>query len=316
MLASRRDSLRTIKSSQADHAGLWFDKYLKEQSPKGERVGQDADTPIQTLVKECAGIKVPDQYPKFYERWEQALKAAQAQTRQAKVVGRLAIGLGDESVIETAVTLHHTYGLPYIPGSALKGLAAAYARQVLGEKWKKGGIPYETVFGTTDNAGFITFFDALYVPGSDQPLHSDVITVHHREYYQNEGVAPADWDSPNPISFLSATGSYLIALAGPPVWVKAAFDILALALAQMGVGGKTSSGYGRMKFLETESDWRAGKLVGSIDMHRNRGRLRDVETEEEYTFQPRGIISGDTPGKKDPILFKVKGGKVIALKRK
>jgi hypothetical protein len=110
------------------------------------------------------------------------------------------------------------------------------------------------LFGTTESAGYITFFDALYVPGSGhagQPLWPDVMTVHHPDYYGNQDRPPADWDNPNPVSFLSATGDYLIALAGPDQWVATAFEILQLALAEMGIGAKTASGYGRLK-LEYE----------------------------------------------------------------
>jgi len=39
---------------------------------------------------------------------------------------RIVIGLGGESVLETDITLHHLYGIPFIPGSALKGLTRAY----------------------------------------------------------------------------------------------------------------------------------------------------------------------------------------------
>ena len=72
-----------------------------------------------------------------------------------------------------------------------------------------------------------------------------MITVHHPDYYQGDQ-APADWDNPTPVPFLSATGVYLLALAGDPQWVEAAYKILALALCEEGVGAKTSSGYGRM----------------------------------------------------------------------
>ncbi|MGP8321776.1 MAG: type III-B CRISPR module RAMP protein Cmr6 [Methanosarcinaceae archaeon] len=36
---------------------------------------------------------------------------------------RMIVGLGTENVHETSMTLHHIYGIPYIPGSALKGIA-------------------------------------------------------------------------------------------------------------------------------------------------------------------------------------------------
>ncbi|MBC7248558.1 MAG: type III-B CRISPR module RAMP protein Cmr6 [Actinobacteria bacterium] len=35
---------------------------------------------------------------------------------------RMVVGLGGESVYETSMTLHHIYGFPYIPGSAIKGV--------------------------------------------------------------------------------------------------------------------------------------------------------------------------------------------------
>ncbi|HED37354.1 MAG TPA: type III-B CRISPR module RAMP protein Cmr6 [Ignavibacteria bacterium] len=39
---------------------------------------------------------------------------------------RLIVGLGNESVYETSMTLHHIYGFPYVPGSAVKGVARSY----------------------------------------------------------------------------------------------------------------------------------------------------------------------------------------------
>jgi len=48
-----------------------------------------------------------------------------------KTKSRLIIGLGDESVYETSIRLHRNYGVPYIPGSALKGLAKHYSIYML-----------------------------------------------------------------------------------------------------------------------------------------------------------------------------------------
>lgn len=214
--------------------------------------------------------------------------------REAKVLGRIVIGLGDESVLETSVTLHHTYGVPYIPGSALKGLAASYVRQKLGEDWKKDGEAYKTIFGETDEAGYITFFDAYYIPGSGhrykekvQALYPDVITVHHQDYYQEGKKAPADWDSPIPVPFLSATGRYLIALAAPELeepirsaWINTTFDILGEALRTMGIGAKTSSGYGRMK-LEVPEPYVRPKITLPKEGQKLRGLVLDPNKDQE-----------------------------------
>lgn len=254
ILLARRHNLQNIRATQADHAGLWFDKFLEKQLAAGTTITKAEQAPEQKLVEETAAIGEPPCYATYYQRWRAALVAVKAETREAVALGRLAVGLGDESVIETAVTLHHTYGVPLIPGSALKGLAASYARNYLDTtRWGKESQAYITLFGNTKEAGYVTFFDALYIPGSGpgrRPLHADVMTVHHPNYYNGKN-APADWDSPTPISFLAASGRFLLALAGPPAWVKTTFDILEKALLELGVGAKTSSGYGRLRLAET-----------------------------------------------------------------
>ncbi len=253
---------KAIPPLATTHAGLWLDAFIGEQS-------RDNTESKHRLVQQVAQLSVSDPYVQFFTRWEEMLKTyCLVSPRPAKVRTRLAVGLGGAGVLETAITLHHTYGVPYIPGSALKGLAASYVRQCLSEQWgqwgpdEKGelvwkpGAAYRLIFGDTTSAGYITFFDALYVPGSGHggtPLHPDIITVHHPDYYQNKDKPPADWDSPTPVPFLTATGDYLVALAAPAVadwiapWIEQTFTILAQALDQWGVGAKTSSGYGRME---------------------------------------------------------------------
>ena len=56
-----------------------------------------------------------------------------------------------------------------------------------------------------------------------------------------------------------------IALAAPDLenglpWIDKTFEILAYALAEMGIGAKTSSGYGRMSLEPVTKKWR-----GTID---------------------------------------------------
>jgi CRISPR-associated protein Cmr6 len=57
---------------------------------------------------------------------------------KATTTSRMAIGLGTNTVLENGLTLHHVTGLPYIPGSALKGLARAYALYFIADKF---GVP-------------------------------------------------------------------------------------------------------------------------------------------------------------------------------
>jgi len=266
---SRRERLSKITATQSEHAGLWFERMLPAIPRKGDerRASGEGDQPPPQAahIAETARIPVAKPYDAAFTRWRAALEdraeqlhiassapgapAYSLELREAMVIGRMAVGLGADGVLETAISLQRSYGLPQIPGSALKGTAAAYAHRHLDEHWRKGSAAHSELFGDTSRAGLVTFYDALYKPSSShQPLQPDTITVHHPDYYQggDSPQPPADWDSPTPIPFLSATGAYLIALEGPSDWVTVAFQILGLALAEIGVGAKTSSGYGRM----------------------------------------------------------------------
>lgn len=244
--------------------GLWLDKYIGslERYSASTQASDTEQSPQRQLVEEIAGLPVSDLYKAFFQRWSEDLGESGARVATFRARSPLAIGLGNESVLETSIALHRIYGLPYLPGSALKGLAAAYARLMGGNEWQPGEEAYQTVFGETASSGHIVFLDALYKPAETQaeeyPLRIDVITVHHSNYYkgldaQKKIAPPADWDSPNPVSFLSARGSYLVALNADSellnreLWLDAALSLLTEALLALGIGAKTSSGYGRMK---------------------------------------------------------------------
>jgi len=281
-MCSRRRILEDLDKEQSTHAGLWLDKYIRSQN-------ENDISSRQNLVQQVTEIPVPDEYTRWFNRWRNSLKAMGAECREVESKGRLAVGLGDESVLETSITLHHTYGVPYIPGSALKGLASRFARQHLDDDWQ--GEPFKILFGDFEQAGFVVFFDALPFPNSIS-LHQDIITVHHRDYYGNDS-APTDFDSPNPIPFLSATGKFIVALNGPNLWVKAAFEILENALNFFGVGGKTSSGYGRMclssappidpeeakvnAFIERVKAMKKQEVAGSINALYQEWKYMDLE---------------------------------------
>lgn len=222
---------------------LWFQKYLN----------RELDQPAQALMDSIT--KLPQQvdpvYVNYYNRWVSRLQEIGSATEVAATTGRMVINLGAESASEVSIALHHTYGVPLIPGTALKGLAAHYANSNMGAEWKKGTDAYKAIFGTGKTAGYVTFHDALLVPEypDTQPLKKDVVTGHHQNYNKGDDVPPADWDSPNIIPFISVHGKFLIAISGDEKAKPVAMEILRLALLNEGVGAKTSSGYGRMIFV-------------------------------------------------------------------
>ena len=248
MISGLRDRLTAngegiANGNACENAGLALDRYLLAQ------VGQGVNPHRQQLYENVAGIGVPQAYASAYTRWEKLLtRMPGMKTSVIKVTDRMIIGMGDAGVLETGVTLQQSYGTPYIPGSALKGLARHFLHAVLHQPLD--GEQAKVLFGDTTTSGYITFYDAWFKPQSadGKPLCLDVITTHHPKYYQQRGEEPpSDFDDPIPVTFLTATGDYLLALAGPTdKWTIFACDLLRQALEEAGVGGKTSSGYGRL----------------------------------------------------------------------
>ena len=245
-----------------ENAGLLLDFYLSKTGDEGKDQGK-ARRELFDRAEKAAKASV-DIYRAAFDRW--AREVNPGESKPVHVAGRLIVGLGAGTVLETGITLHHTYGVPVFPGSALKGLASAYCDKVWGaagetsETFKKqpAGAAHKTLFGTGDDSGCIVFHDAWILPDSLENgggLKLDVMTPHHTRYYMigGEENPPADTDAPIPVTFLSVAGDFRLAVscnAGTPEqreqWAALAMELLLQAVADWGAGGKTSSGYGRM----------------------------------------------------------------------
>ncbi len=261
--STRREKLQHLKVGTGTHPGLWLDKYLRSSDRKDTDAKRNL---INDVMKAVSGTK--DHYKKYFERYEALLasRPGLTYTMTGKTQSRLSVGLGANAVLETSITLHHTYGVPYIPGSALKGLASSYAAKHLEDQhsWKRSfeggkterGVLQKLIFGDTSESGLVIFYDALPKPGDFQ-LDADVITVHHPDYYQGGKKPPADWDSPTPVPFITARGTFRFYLGLVPLpeeeiekgrkVLELAALLLKKALEEEGVGAKTTLGYGRIK---------------------------------------------------------------------
>ncbi|WP_240986892.1 type III-B CRISPR module RAMP protein Cmr6 [Acididesulfobacillus acetoxydans] len=158
----------------------------------------------------------------------------------AKPEWRVVVGLGGASVYETSITLHHLYGFPYLPGSAVKGVTRSWiwaehfaereGREQEEPGWQDESAQEESggeksgqeearpckagqdegfirLFGgkTEDKKeirkGSVLFFDAF--PLGNPEIEVDVMTPHNADYYGSKNKAPADYYEPNPILFLT-----------------------------------------------------------------------------------------------------------------
>jgi CRISPR-associated protein Cmr6 len=278
-MSSLRENLQDLRHPKAcTHTGLWLDRYF-EQARQSEDGDASAQAKQSHLDRASLTIKVPPGYDLWLKQRLDLLRAIpDTIIVEANVIGRLIVGLGASSVWENNISLHHTWGVPVVPGSAFKGLASSYSHRFLNDSaWRKemgqqpAGESHAALFGTTEGQGLVVFHDALWRPSSNghNGLDLDVLTVHHQDYYQqgNTTSPPADWDSPVPVPFLSSSGSFIFALTGPESWRDAAFEILKLALQDVGVGAKTSSGYGRMELRKilSETEQRREDTKRSLD---------------------------------------------------
>jgi CRISPR-associated protein Cmr6 len=254
MPQTARDQLQQINLSQAEHAGLLYQRYLPSLDDKKTEFKTQLLPVMQKLLVKMNPKAL---YEAAFRRYTDVLKTNPAiELRSSKCNGRLVIGLGNSSPIETGLTLHHTYGTPFLPGSALKGLASHYCHQVWGAQdpaFKIGGDHHRVLFGSTEESGSLIFHDAWITPDSLRTaLQPDIMTVHHRDYYGGKNTAPTDFDEPNPIPFVSLTGTFQLAISclvadeKASNWTHLGMELLSAALKDWGIGGKTSSGYGRM----------------------------------------------------------------------
>lgn len=255
---SRRTCLSNVVVGASTHPGLWLDRFL---------VGDAFDAPAKAeLIAQAAKVKPCEGYLAAFKRRKSNFDAdPQFWIFCVEAEGRVAIGLGAKGPVENGITLEHTWGVPILPASALKGLAAAAARKLAdAPEWNLDGESYRELFGTTEASGCVDFHDAWWDPTEGGfPLAPDVMTVHHPDYYQKGDVPPTDFDSPTPIPFMTASGSFLVAIGGPTAWRDAARNLLTLGLRELGIGGKTNAGYGR--FLMGDLEGRQGEEARRIE---------------------------------------------------
>lgn len=225
----------------------------------------------------------------FSSLCEQTLTTAQALYPQVlhqhfQTSGRFVTGIGGASVFEVGFTLHHIYGVPYIPASSIKGITRSWMIQ---QQFKGSeaealqnqnfcdlfGCPAEWIdargakhkswyalnpISSSDNGerkGKIVFFDAF--PLGIPLVEEDVMNVHYPKYYQGSS-APTDHQQPVPVPFLTVSEKtpfrFVMALQTADHKDKQLLEkgltALGNALMDHGIGAKTAVGYGYMENIK------------------------------------------------------------------
>ena len=158
---------------------------------------------------------------------------------EAEATAPFTTGLGNEHPLENGFSFLNPYGLPYLPGSGVKGVVREAARQLASGEWENPGgwhtepvgefrvredgeekpikltaldvlFGRETLEGESDHfRGVLSFWDVIpEIPGNT--LRVEVMTPHQTHYYQQKtdkksgnSTTPHDSGQPNPILFLT-----------------------------------------------------------------------------------------------------------------
>ncbi len=295
-MQSCRDVLKGLDKGGAN-ASLLMARYLKET--KGEKDKSDEAIAARDKLF-CRMMEAAKNaqfiYKEAFQRRKEDLNEISA-PRTFETLSPMAVGLGGSNVLETGLTLNHLYGVPMIPGSAIKGIVAHYCSTVLGaadpayrgpalddrnRPAKEAGEVYETLFGKVDrvynadgtvsdvppdemSGGYLRFFDAWIEPDSlNGAFVKDVMTPHHGDYYAGREDAPSDFDDPNPVTFMTVRGKFEVRVgceeSDPDKrkeWLAFALNLTERALAAFGVGGKVRTGYGRMRAIKSAEETKA-----------------------------------------------------------
>ena len=255
-----------IKKLDRPHVGLWFERFFNRfaqdwQIPKPDD-NQDAKKDWIKMVTGITGNQ--QQLDDFNQRQHTLVNHLQGRSRCYETDWHFVTGMGNPHPVENGFSWHPTLAVPYLAGSAVKGLVRAWVEMnddELSETAKKERL--KAWFGTADKkdvaeqSGAFIFFDA--VPYERPHLIGDIMTPHMGEWYAkgdngrlNSDSIPADWHEPVPVHFLAVKKTkFIFSIAArnkatDTTELDAVFLALKNALEWLGSGAKTATGYGYM----------------------------------------------------------------------
>lgn len=219
-------------------------------------------------------IKAPKQ-----NEWTSTWGKERSKIISGKTAGRLIVNQQGGVLENCGLCLHRFFGFPYIPGSAVKGVARHRAwerwndeqnpeeKKNLAEKIAKTfGFPTgdkeldkfiteNKICGKSDaNSGNVAFLDAVPKDVRNISLVEDVATPHHKKYYSGNSGKAFDDEDPQPLFFPAveegASFEFHVIALSKDADLEFAADVLKEAISVNGIGAKTVAGFGWFKDVE------------------------------------------------------------------
>lgn len=263
-MRSCRRVLDALELKKSANASLIMARYIKNLDDNSESRLELFDAMKQ------AARNAKDLYTHAFNKRHNFLSHI-ASSKCFETIEPLAAGLGSSNVLESGLALNPTYGIPIIAASSIKGVTAHYCSEVFGltderykapnyksesENNKSAGSIYELLFGKIypedeQESGILRFYDAWLLPECvNNAFIDDVMTPHHSDYYSGKQDIPSEFDDPVPVKFLTVRGRFEFWLSceiQDSGWLEFAFKITEQALRNYGIGGKITTGFGKMK---------------------------------------------------------------------
>lgn len=296
------DIYRQVTPAQK-HDHLWYYVHFRQQKaykapddrskPTNRDKSEDLLKSRERLYPLERKITLSKMQKETYERVIQRRREALALLSQyqrikilhGKPTGKAFHGLGGAHVREASLTIHPVYGVPYLPGSSIKGVVRHWALEAFfqgnekeyeaaqeeeaEETKKRYALVIRDIFGDQEHSGAVQFHDAFVYADFNRNekvyLKPDVLTVHFKHYYE-KCEPPTDDMDPIPNEFYGVEAPYfefVITLAGQQPrgstltdeeLLEVAGAWLQRALTEMGIGAKTTSGYGSFDFFKDKTE--------------------------------------------------------------
>lgn len=270
-----RDTSQLVQPNKIDNFALRFRHFLK--ITPGPKYKIESQPSTHTL-----GESSQDLVEQLRERQRQQLLhfvgcGINLYCVDATVDWRLIVGLGSDHVQETNMTLHHIYGIPYIPGTAVKGVLRHWWLQEDFENDEGKALcdrRFVALFGNQNQRGDVQFLDAY----PDQiRFAKDIMNPHYAGYYSGSK-PPTDDHNPVPIPFLTVERTsfrfvFLTQISGLLDRFKERFE---KALGMKGIGAKTAVGYGYFRDFKDQTD----DIIGEVKRQQQAERER-IERQQE-----------------------------------
>lgn len=199
----------------------------------------------------------------------------------ARLKSRLIVNQAGGILENAGMCLHPHFGYPYIPGSAVKGIArhAAWCEWHEAKEPEKARIAQDIarIFGyptndkgldayleergyNTKRGGCISFWAAE--PDGKASLVTDIVNCHHKDYYNGTKPVATDDEGPIPNYFPAVdekNGTFFVFTLVPlrnagKEEIGLAKKWLIQAITENGVGAKTSAGYGWFEYTPADEE--------------------------------------------------------------